>query len=170
VQELQRDGYDVWLLSGDTPERVQSAATAVGIRVDHALADQSPADKARFVADREATSTMFIGDGVNDAPALDRAHVSGTPAVDRPFVPGRADFFFITPGLRPIRSALRSSRALARVVRADLILAGTYNTLALALAVTNHISPVVCLMPTSSLAITALTTAWLSPRNRAWRS
>jgi len=46
-----------------------------------------------------------VGDGVNDALALDRAHASGTPAIDRPFVPARADFFFVTPGLAPIRLA-----------------------------------------------------------------
>ena len=172
VHELMRDGYAVWLLSGDTQARASAAASAVGIPMDRALGDKTPQDKAQFISDEDVASTLFIGDGVNDAPALDRAHVSGTPAVDRPFVPARADFFFITPGLRPVRLALRCSRTLARVVRADLALAAIYNALALGLAVTDHISPVVCavLMPLTSLTTTVMTALWLSPRNRVWRS
>jgi Cu2+-exporting ATPase len=172
VRELQRDGYAVWLLSGDREQRVRAIADAVGIEPGRALADRSPADKARFLAVNDRDDTLFIGDGVNDAPALDRAHVAGTPAVDRPFVPARADFFFITPGLRPVRLALRCARTLTRVVRADLVLAAAYNALATVLAVTGHISPIVCavLMPLSSLTTTLMTAVWLSPRNRVWRS
>ncbi len=172
VRELQSAGYAVWLLSGDREERVRAIASAVHIAPERALADRSPADKAQFLTLHDHEDTLFIGDGVNDAPALDRAHVSGTPAVDRPFVPARADFFFITPGLRPVRLALRCARTLAHVVRADLALAATYNTLAIVLAVTGRISPVVCavLMPVSSLTTTLMTAIWLSPRNRVWRS
>lgn len=170
IMELQRDGYAVWLLSGDKTDRVEAVASELGIR--HALGDQSPAAKANFLAQQPPCSTLFVGDGVNDAPALDRAHVSGTPAVDRPFVPARVDFFYVTPGLAPVRLALRCSRALANVIRADLAFAAIYNLFALALAVSGRISPLVCsiLMPSSSLATTLMTAALLSPRNRLWRS
>ncbi|MGA2449457.1 MAG: hypothetical protein ABTD50_12305, partial [Polyangiaceae bacterium] len=64
------------------------------------------------------------------------------------------------------------ARTLTRVVRADLVLAAAYNALATVLAVTGHISPIVCavLMPLSSLTTTLMTAVWLSPRNRVWRS
>ena len=109
--------------------------------------------KARFLEQHDHGDTLFVGDGVNDALALDRAHVSGTPAVDRPYVPARADFFFVTPGLAPIRLALRSARALAQVVRADLAIALAYNALAIGLALAGRMSPLLCavLMPASSL-------------------
>jgi P-type Cu2+ transporter len=113
-----------------------------------------------------------VGDGVNDTLALDHAHVSGTPAVDRPYVPARADFFFVTPGLAPVRLALRSSRALAQVVRADLAIALVYNALAIGLALAGRMSPLLCavLMPASSLTTIAATVAALSPRSRLWKS
>ncbi|HEX8794380.1 MAG TPA: hypothetical protein VF765_25725, partial [Polyangiaceae bacterium] len=112
------------------------------------------------------------GDGVNDALAIDRAYTSGTPAVDRPYVPARADFFFVTPGLAPVRSALRSARALAQVVRADLAIALVYNAITVGLALAGRMSPLLCavLMPASSLTTIAFTVAALSPRRASWTS
>jgi Cu2+-exporting ATPase len=149
---------------------VDSSAHASGVPLDRAIGAQTPRDKARFLQEMPAPA-LFVGDGVNDAMALDRAHVSGTPAVDRPFVPARADFFFVTPGLGPIRLALRTSRALAQVVRADLCIALVYNVLAIGLALAGRMSPLLCavLMPASSLTTIAATVACLS-RTRLWRS
>jgi Cu2+-exporting ATPase len=172
IEALTRDRIEVWLLSGDTQSRVEAAAAACGIPADRAIGQQSPESKARFLDAHDRGDTLFVGDGVNDALALDHAHVSGTPAVDRPYVPARADFFFVTPGLAPIRAALRSARALAQVVRADLAMALVYNAITVGLALAGRMSPLLCavLMPASSLTTIALTVAALSPRRRPWTS
>jgi len=172
VGALARDGYEVWILSGDAQSRVDSAALASGVELARAVGEQSPHDKARFLDRVDRDDTLFVGDGVNDALALDHAHVAGTPAVDRPYVPARADFFFVTPGLAPVRLALRSARALAQVVRFDLAIALVYNALAIGLALAGRMSPLLCavLMPASSLTTIAATVVALSPRSRLWRS
>ena len=172
VRELTADGYEVWLLSGDAQARVDAAGDACGIAVERAIGEQTPQGKARFLDLHDHHDTLFVGDGVNDTLALDHAHVAGTPAVDRPYVPARADFFFVTPGLAPVRLALRSSRALAQVVRADLAIALVYNAFAIGLALAGRMSPLLCaiLMPASSLTTIAATVAALSPRSRLWRS
>ncbi len=172
VRGLIDDGYDVSLLSGDAQGRVDAAAAACGVAADRAFGGRDPHAKATFLETHDAAHTLFVGDGVNDALALDRALVSGTPAVDRPFVPARADFFFVTPGLAPIRLALRSSRALAQVVRADLAIALVYNAATVGWALAGRMSPLACavLMPLSSLTTIAATVAALSPRSRVWRS
>jgi Cu2+-exporting ATPase len=172
VKALRSDGYDVWLLSGDAQARVDAAGEASGVKSRQCRGEQSPRDKERFIAQRDRQDTLFVGDGVNDALALDRAHVSGTPAVDRPFVPARADFFFVTPGLGPIRLALRIARAVAQVVRADLAVALAYNVFTVGLALGGRMSPLACavLMPLSSLTTIAVTVCALSPRSRVWKS
>jgi Cu2+-exporting ATPase len=172
VRALASDGYEVWLLSGDTQHRVELAAAASGVPRERAIGGQTPHDKARFLDAHDDGDSLFVGDGVNDALALDHAHVSGTPAVDRPYVPARADFFFVTSGLAPIRLALRSARVLAQVVRADFAIALTYNALAIGLALSGRMSPLLCavLMPASSLTTIGATIAALSPRRRVWRS
>jgi P-type Cu2+ transporter len=172
VQALVADGYLVSLLSGDAQPRVDAAAAACGLPLDRAFGQHDPRGKADFLARHDGSHTLFVGDGVNDALALDRALVSGTPAVDRPFVPARVDFFFVTPGLAPVRLALRSARALAQVVRADLAIAGAYNALTVGLALAGRMSPLACavLMPLSSVTTIAATVAALSPRSRLWKS
>jgi|CZKU01.1.fsa_nt_gi Cu2+-exporting ATPase len=172
VDALTSDGYDVSLLSGDAQPRVDAAAAACGLPSGRAFGARDPRAKARFLDQHDAAHTLFVGDGVNDALALDHALVSGTPAVDRPFVPARADFFFVTPGLAPIRLALRSARVLAQVVHFDLTIALAYNAITVALALAGRMSPLACavLMPASSLTTIAVTVAALSPRSRLWRS
>jgi Cu2+-exporting ATPase len=172
IAALARDGLEVWLLSGDTQSRVDAAAAACGIPAARAIGGQTPQSKASFLDAHDRHDTLFVGDGVNDALALDHAHTSGTPAVDRPYVPARADFFFVTPGLAPIRTALRSARVLAQVVRADLAVALVYNAITVGLALAGRMSPLLCavLMPASSLTTIALTVAALSPRRKPWTS
>jgi Cu2+-exporting ATPase len=172
VAALIADGYDVSLLSGDAQPRVDEAAAACGLPLDRALGGHDPRSKARYLEQNDAAHTLFVGDGVNDTLALDRARISGTPAVDRPFVPARADFFFVTPSLAPIRLALRSARALAQVVRLDLGIALAYNAATVSLALAGRMSPLACavLMPASSLTTIVATLVALSPRSRLWTS
>ncbi|MGH7298519.1 MAG: HAD family hydrolase, partial [Polyangiaceae bacterium] len=172
LRALAKDGVEVWMLSGDDPERVRAAAVHAGIPAERALGGRSPRDKASFLAGVDRRDTLLVGDGVNDALALDRAYVSGTPAVDRPYIPARADFFFVTPGLAPVRLALRSARVLAQVVRVDLAIALAYNALAIGFALAGRMSPLLCavLMPASSLTTIGATVAALSARSRPWRS
>ncbi len=114
----------------------------------------------------------MIGDGLNDALVVGDAHCSGTPAVDRPFVPARSDFYFVTPGLAPIGLALRASRALHRVTTRNLCAALVYNAGAVALCLAGWRTPwlAAALMPASSLAVMFATLASLGPRSALWKS
>jgi Cu2+-exporting ATPase len=169
VERLRLRGYDVWMLSGDEPERVRTIARAVGIAEDKALGGMSPDDKARWIGEHDRTDTLMIGDGINDLPAVARAFCSGTPAVDRPFVAARSDFYFTTAGLGPITDALAWSRSLAKVVRRNLAVALAYNVIAVALCYAGLMTPLLCavLMPLSSLSTILATVTSLNGGPRA---
>ncbi len=169
VERLRLRGYDVWMLSGDEPARVRSIARAVGIAEDKALGGMSPDDKARWIGEHDRANTLMVGDGINDLPAVARAFCSGTPAVDRPFVAARSDFYFTTAGLGPITDALAWSRSLATVVRRNLAVALAYNVMAVALCYAGLMTPLLCavLMPVSSLSTILATVASLSGGPRA---
>ena len=113
----------------------------------------------------------MIGDGINDSLVVARAFCSGTPAIDRPFMAARSDFYFVTPGLRPIRLALDAAAKLARVRKRNLTIAVAYNVLAVGLAYAGVMSPLVCavFMPASSLTTILTTTFSLSGRSSLWR-
>ena len=115
VAALQREGYDVWLLSGDAPSRVVDVARRCGISAERAIGGASPQCKDEWLRAHDHRDVLMIGDGVNDTLVVEHAFCSGTPAVDRPFMAARSDFYFVTPGLSPIRMALHAARAVAWV-------------------------------------------------------
>ncbi|QSQ24117.1 heavy metal translocating P-type ATPase [Pyxidicoccus parkwayensis] len=161
VQALQAEGRSVWLISGDAPARVRDMAEALGIPTAHALGGQRPEDKASTVAALDAADTLYLGDGVNDSLAFERALCAGTPAIDRPVMPGKSDFFLLGEGLASIREALRLSLRLRQVVRRLLMLAVAYNVVAVTVCLSGWMTPLraALAMPATSLA-TVLFTVW----------
>jgi Cu2+-exporting ATPase len=172
AERLRRAGYDLFVLSGDATTRARRLAASLGIAEDHALGDQRPEDKARWLEAHDEKDTLMLGDGINDAMAVDRAHCSGTPAVDRPFMPARTDFYLVTPGLAPLTLSLRASAALAQTVRRNLTFAVVYNLAMVGLAWAGLMQPwlAAVLMPLSSLLVLAATTWSLSARSALWKS
>lgn len=171
VHQLQDAGYAVHILSGDTPARVREAADELGLAADHAQGACGPIDKARWLAENDHCDTLMIGDGINDALALTAAFASGTPAIDRPFVPARADFYFTTAGLRPVAMALEGAKKLAAINQRNLRIALVYNTAAVGFAAAGLITPILCavIMPASSLTLLLTTTASLTKGAFSWR-
>jgi len=172
VGALSALGCEVWLLSGDDPARAARAAAAAGIDPARAIGSQSAQEKAAFVESHDRADLLMVGDGINDGFAVERATCSGTPAIDRPFMAARSDFYFVTPGLHPVRLALDVARKVARVRGRNLALALAYNVLTIGLAYAGMMSPLLCavLMPASSLATVLSTVAALSPRSATWKS
>lgn len=172
IARLAREGLDVWMLSGDEAGRVREMAASLGVEADHAVGGASPDDKARWITEHDRRDTWMIGDGINDGPAVERAFCSATPAADRPFMPARTDAWFVSPGLRPVRLALRVSRALVAVNRRNLAVATLYNAGTVALSFAGVMSPILCavIMPLTSLSIILATIAALSPSRSLWRS
>ena len=172
IARLGAAGLEVWILSGDAPDRVRDLAVRAGVPQDRALGGMSPAAKAAWLDEHDRGDTLFCGDGLNDAPAADRATCSGTPAVDRPFMPARSDFYYVTPGVATVGVALAAARKLGRVTRRNLAVAVAYNVAAVAIAYAGLMSPLLCavLMPASSLSIVALTVVSLSRRSSLWTS
>ena len=114
-----------------------------------------------------------MGDGINDSLVAEEAYCAGTPAIDRPFMAARCDFYFVSPGLGPIRAALHMAKRLQRVVHANLAIAAFYNVITVSLALAGRMTPLWCaiLMPISSLTTVLATTAQLTRKPRStWTS
>jgi Cu2+-exporting ATPase len=171
VGALRASGYDVWLLSGDDSARVAQAARTVGVPDDQAIGGANAEDKAAWVESHDHHDLLMIGDGLNDSLVVARAFCSGTPAIDRPFMAARSDFYFVTPGLHCIRLALRAATKVADVRRRNLTIAVAYNVLAVGLAYAGLMSPLACavLMPASSLTTILAATFSLAPGRPLWR-
>ena len=164
IAELQRDGREVWLASGDTEDRVSRAADALGIPIRQALACQSPEAKAAAVYALGGESVLFVGDGLNDSLAFAAAGATGTPAVDRPVMPGKADFFLMGDGIGGVRHLFSTARALRVTLRRILVVSLAYNALVVGLALAGAMTPLraAVAMPLSSIAVLLLAVRGLS--------
>ena len=159
IRELAAAGYDLHLVSGDRPDRVLAAAAKLGFDPAAARGGVKPVDKARYVAELDRGDTMMVGDGLNDAEAFDAAFCAGTPALDRPVMPARADFFYTGLGTGAVSRVLATAERFHRVVRRNLGLAVLYYVVAVGLAASAHMTPLLCaiLMPASSLLLIGYT-------------
>ena len=172
VKTLRDMGFDVYLLSGDSQAKVDRAAASLGLPAEKSLGDLSPEAKAAQVRALDKRDTLMVGDGLNDSPSFEAALCAATPAVDRPVLPGKADFYFLGDGIAAIRRSLQAARHLRKVVRDNLVLAILYNVGAVALCLAGLVTPVVAaiLMPISSVSVVSLTAIRLSAGRLSWTS
>jgi len=172
IERLESDGYELAILSGDAPSRVVVLGASLGMPENVCIGGQTPEQKAKYVREHDPERTLLVGDGLNDQGAMREAACSGTPAVNRPFMASRCDFYFVSPGLHPVAQVLRASDALAQVVRRILAFAIAYNVVAVSIAMAGFMRPWVAavLMPLSSIITLAYTVMMLSRKGLPWRS
>lgn len=152
----------VFILSGDSTERARAMGERVGVEAHRCIGDARPEDKAAWLEIHAPEHALFVGDGLNDALAAEAAFLSGTPAIDRPFLPARTDFHFTsieteegTSGLSAVRHLLEVGRRLRRVTHRNVAFALGYNAFAIAWAASGLLHPwlAAVLMPLSSLVV-----------------
>lgn len=124
VETLQQMGIHTVMLSGDYPEAVDALAQQLGLNEWHSRL--LPEDKLHHVERlmSEGRKVAFVGDGINDAPVLARAHVGfamgagGTDAAVE-----TADVVLATDDPLRVADAIRAGRSTRRLVWENVTLA-----------------------------------------------
>lgn len=133
VAELHARGVEPVIVSGDRPEPVRAIASAAGITELHA--GILPAQKLEILRQYIARGpTAFVGDGINDAPALSAATVGIALGSGADAAREAVDLVLVRRDLALIPFALRLSRATTAKIRQNLAWAVVYNLLTLPLA------------------------------------
>ena len=163
IAALARRGLHVEMLSGDAPAAVRHAAAAAGIA--EARGALSPADKANLVVARRATAggaaVVFVGDGINDAPALAAADVGIAMGSGADVALETADVTLLSGGLAAVPRALAIADRTMRIARQNLALAFLYNVLAIPVAA-GALYPLVGHVTNPMLAAAAMSLSSLS--------
>jgi Cu+-exporting ATPase len=134
VQQLQRDGLRIVMLTGDNRSAAEVVARALGI--DEVQANMLPEQKADAVAKLQAQGRIvaMAGDGVNDAPALARADVGIAMGTGADAAIESAAITLVKGDLRGIVRARALSKATMRNIRQNLFFAFVYNVAGVPLA------------------------------------
>ena len=161
LAELGWLGYDTFILSGDHSTKVAAVAGELGLPLEQAIGELTPQGKADWLASHGAGETLMLGDGANDSLAFDAALCRGTPVIHRGHLAQKADFYYLGRGIGGLRALLTVNRVRRRTQRMILVFSIAYNVLAVGLAVTGHMNPLIAaiLMPANSLLTLALVTA-----------
>lgn len=157
---LQRQGFQLHILSGDRPRKTALLAEAAGIPASQARGGLSPLEKAEAVRRLDHRDTLYIGDGANDSLAFEEAFCTGTPVVDKGILESRADFYFLGRSLRFFTDLFSVARLRRRAVRRVVLFAIAYNAAAAGLCLAGMMNPLLAavLMPLSSLVTLAIVT------------
>lgn len=159
VAGLQRRGIEVEILSGDREAAVAAAATALGISEWRAAV--TPADKIARIEElkRSGVKVMMVGDGMNDAPSLAAAHVSMSPISAAHLSQATADLVFLGRPLAPVLAAIDYARKALHLMRQNLWLAVGYNVLAVPLAISGVVTPLIAAAAMSGSSILVMLNA-----------
>ena len=140
IAGLAADGLGLEVLSGDAPAAVRHVADLVGILA--ATGDLTPQGKTARVAELRAeirdphprATVAFVGDGINDAPALAAADVGIAMGSGADVALETADITLLSGGLTAVPRAITLARETMRTVRQNLFLAFIYNAIAIPIA------------------------------------
>ncbi|MBI5766404.1 MAG: heavy metal translocating P-type ATPase metal-binding domain-containing protein [Verrucomicrobia bacterium] len=165
---LESRGFQTFILSGDSREKVVSLATSLGLPPSRAFGEFSPQAKADWLDTHAADDALMLGDGANDSLAFDRALCRGTPVIHRGVLEQKADFYYLGRGIGGLRALFDIDVIRRRTQVAILVFSVVYNLLAVGLAVAGHMSPLLAaiLMPINSLLTLALVTGGMRPAFR----
>ena len=162
--------FELALLSGDNERESARFGKIFGSRAVLKF-NQSPADKLRFIRElqQRGRKVMMVGDGLNDAGALQQADV-GVAVVEQTgaFSPAR-DVILDAAELPRLARVLEFSRSATRVVRAGFVISAIYNVIGVSIAAAGLLQPMVCaiLMPISSASVVFFScsaTTWTARR------
>jgi Cu+-exporting ATPase len=146
VEKLHRQNLKTYLLTGDNALTAASIARETGIESNNVFAEVRPEQKADFVKKLQAQGerVAFVGDGINDAPALEQADLGIAVSRASDLAREAADIILLKSEIEAVPEALGLARATLRTIKQNLFWAFFYNALGVPLAALGFISPILC--------------------------
>lgn len=144
MEKITQSGVSPVLLTGDNPRAARTIADKLNIT--DVTADCLPEDKLKYIETSQSggAKICMVGDGVNDAPALKKSHVGiamggvgGDIAVDA------ADIVLVDDKIEELPHLLALSKRMMITIKLNLTFSMTLNFIAIALAITGILDPVV---------------------------
>lgn len=137
VADLEKEGVEVYMLTGDHEKAAAALASQVGIK--HYKAGLSPQDKEDFIRElqQQGHKVAMVGDGINDSQALARADVSMALKRGTDIAMNVASVVLIgneKNDLEAIPKAVDLSRRTLRIIKENLFWAFIYNVIGIVFA------------------------------------
>jgi Cu2+-exporting ATPase len=134
IEQLQRMGIEVYMLTGDNGATAKAIAEQVGI--SHYKAEMLPGQKSDFIKNLQAKgkTVAMVGDGINDSTALAQADVSIAMGKGSDIAMDVAKMTIISSDLTKIPQAITLSQQTVNTIRQNLFWAFIYNVIGIPVA------------------------------------
>jgi Cu+-exporting ATPase len=153
IQKLSDKGIESWMITGDNKSTAAKIAKEAGIK--NVLAEVMPQDKARAILNFKSNKVAFVGDGINDAPALASASVGIAMGTGTDIAIESAGVTLMNKDFRSVISTFELSRATMNVIKTNLIWAFGYNIILIPVAALGFLNPMIAAgaMSLSSISV-----------------
>ena len=144
IRQIKATGVTPVLLTGDNRNAARHIAEQLDM--EEVRAECLPEDKLTYIdqAQKNNQQVCMIGDGINDAPALKKAHVGvAMGGIGSDIAVDAADIALVNDEIRELPHLLGLAKRMMRVIKGNLTFSMTLNFVAIVLAMTGILNPVV---------------------------
>jgi Cu+-exporting ATPase len=168
VQRLEGEGLAVYLVTGDHSRSAASLARQIGLGAEHVFSEIPPDRKAELVKklQQRGERVAFVGDGINDAPALEQADLGIAVSRASDIAREAADIILLRSEIDAVPESIGLARATLRTIKQNLFWAFFYNALGVPLAAFGFMSPILC---AAAMGLSDLIVIGNALRLRRWR-
>jgi Cu+-exporting ATPase len=140
ISYLHSKNIQTILLSGDSLERTQKIADALGI--DKVYAEKTPEEKLQIIGELNSkTPVAMVGDGINDAPALAKATIGISMSEATQLAVQSAQVVLMNNGIQNLPLALGLGKHTFKTIKGNLFWAFIYNIVAIPIAAIGLMQP-----------------------------
>ena len=161
IQQLMADGVEVIMATGDHETNAKLVATELGIQ--HVYGNCTPTDKLDLVKKYQAQGKIvaMAGDGINDAPALAKAHVGIAMGNGTDIAKQTAQITLVKGDIRGVADAIHMAKLGVKNMKQNLAFSFVYNGLGVPVAA-GVFYPLTGMLLTPMLAAVAMSLSSLS--------
>lgn len=141
VNQLAELGIKVLMVTGDNKRTAEAIARK--LKLDHVYAEALPSEKQQIVTQLQdkGETVMMVGDGINDAPALAKAHIGVAMGTGTDIAIEAADITIIQGNLHALVDTVRLSRYTMGNIKQNLTFAFMYNVIGIPVAAFGLLEP-----------------------------
>ncbi len=144
ISSLRRQGIRPMLLTGDHAAAARALGEILGFSEEEVQAGLLPGEKAERIhaLQKRGLQVVFVGDGINDAPALTQANAGVAIGAGTDIAIEAADIVLVSPRLMAVLEVFEIVRRTYGKTVANLVLAFAFNGIGVPLAATGLVHPV----------------------------